>query len=929
MFIRLFVAVFLLATIRSHADDTLESRAQVTQSWGYRYLISFAPLTGDSTLDDSLSAPFSDALRLHVMAVWMSGFVFVRTIARTHDGPVVDEVGGIMVQGTTEVSLPVELMRSAPAIVTGYTVEVLSNVPICVATRYRFRYRTEVVHHLPVGAWGTDYRVVSLPQDRLRIGDRTRTFTPYTVITAAEDGTSVSVTPTAPMDGGASLGIMIPGRTYRIALNKGETIRLHGRRDDDLIRSGLSDITGTHVASDKPVSVLSGHDMIAVGTSGDDIVVHGTVVSDGVPLRNMVVEEMLPRQYAGTEFVTGMGLFDPASGGVDRDKVVLGDPDSYATRFVAMTDGTILSTYDTGQRNVIPVDTLDAGQYYTAWTDTAMVRYWHASNPALAVQFMTSKAMIGAGPDSDLVYGRPYMSVVPATQRMGRSGRFSTWSDRHGQTVALLTRIDDTVHVKFDGWKVSWVPGFSVIPVPGTRYCIIGGNVAGGYHRVDCDSGATALLWYNGHGVSASSAETYGSYGGMSFTTSDDDDSIAVSGEMECGYGRFTMTALGKDTGQARFFEVVAGILSNMTIVMGENNAAHDSISYELRISDMREDALAVVIASTTSGHILRRRYQYRGPILGGSPATIDFGRIKKGSPPVCHTVRVGRAAADSDSTPVTLKVRSTLPYIEIVPAIFHLSAGDSIDVRICMMTDDISGPITDTLWAVTGCDVEIPVCELRAEKGASGFTATDVDFGWLPLNREARMDAYLSNSGAGTVVITGYDRTMLDESGEFILEDLDRVLPLTIPGGSRYIIFVRFHPTGRPGPRFVGVPLFTNGAGPDTIVVLRGDAYDPSVDVHDDEEVRMSIGALAPSPVSASGIVSIPITTTIPGEMTMTLENIEGRIVGTELSDHLGKGDHMLKLNLAAFGATPGLYMVRLRSTTGLVKTLPLILTE
>lgn len=219
--------------------------------------------------------------------------------------------------------------------------------------------------------------------------------------------------------------------------------------------------------------------------------------------------------------------------------------------------------------------------------------------------------------------------------------------------------------------------------------------------------------------------------------------------------------------------------------------------------------------------------------------------------------------------------------------------------------------------------------CRWRVLNSELNFIAMDVDFGRLPLNAEVMKAAVLQNIGTSSVVTTGYDRTMLDQSGEFTLEGLDEALPLTIEGGSRYQFFVRFHPVEQPGPRFVGIPLFTNGVGPDTIVVLRGEAYDRSVGVRDDEEGTMETGIVAPSPASVSGVVSIPITMVTPGTVTMTLENVEGRIIGTELSDYLVCGNSVLRLNLAAFGATPGFHVVRLRLPRGLVKTLPLILTE
>lgn len=144
-----------------------------------------------------------------------------------------------------------------------------------------FSYTNDASLVLPTTAIGTEYYVMSYPT--LKIGQSdpfgggtTWLSSPgFVAVTAAEDGTTVSVTSTANVRAGTGVGAIAAGGTGKYTLDKGDVLQLEtavpsnqaaGCKDDPntgyIYCKGAQadDLTGSHITSNKTVSVIAGHD---------------------------------------------------------------------------------------------------------------------------------------------------------------------------------------------------------------------------------------------------------------------------------------------------------------------------------------------------------------------------------------------------------------------------------------------------------------------------------------------------------------------------------------------------------------------------------------------------------------------------------------------------------------------------------------------
>ncbi|MCY1061799.1 IgGFc-binding protein [Nannocystis sp. SCPEA4] len=230
---------------------------------------------------------------------------------------------------------------------------------------------------MPTTVWGTDTMV---------IGRNTHFGNPglYTVV-AREDGTTITVTPSA--TGGlvrAGGGIAADG-TGMVILDEGDVLQvLSADGAPPPNQPDPSDLTGTRVASDKPVMVLGGHYCTFIPVS--------VCCCDHLEELNLPVENLAKEYFVTTPLVKPLGE-NPF-------------PKARMVRVIATTDGTTL-TYDPPQ-NGAPVALAKAGDYAEIETD---VDFKISANFKIAV----SEYMLGQDAGGDT--GDPAMTIsVPIEQ---------------------------------------------------------------------------------------------------------------------------------------------------------------------------------------------------------------------------------------------------------------------------------------------------------------------------------------------------------------------------------------------------------------------------------------------------------------------------------------------------------------------------------
>ncbi|MDW8250286.1 MAG: IgGFc-binding protein [Myxococcales bacterium] len=244
---------------------------------------------------------------------------------------------------------------------------------------------------LPVNALGDEYFVASMtPLISAQASLITKTYLQlpgFFAVTATDDDTDVIVTSSAYVRGGDGVQEMAPGGSQTFKLHKGDVLQLlAGKVPDNQVQgcvsAGLSsefcsapktyDLTGTLVASSKPVMVLGGSDCARVPYS--------KAACDHLE------ETMFPVNTLGTEvIVTAPQAVKSAAAGD-------GKPDPYMLRVLSAVDNNQIKL----DPPIAPGGTLNRGAYADVpLTDKdVMVK---ATGPVLVVQYMLSADQVDPG----------------------------------------------------------------------------------------------------------------------------------------------------------------------------------------------------------------------------------------------------------------------------------------------------------------------------------------------------------------------------------------------------------------------------------------------------------------------------------------------------------------------------------------------------
>lgn len=214
---------------------------------------------------------------------------------------------------------------------------------------------------IPTSAWGTNYVAVNAAETDIAMASMN--------IVAMDDDTTVTLLPKAAVTGGGGIPAGPAGEAIDIVLNRGEHAQL----------TQVAELTGSIIASDKPVGLMAGHNCMRVPT-GVGACDHG--------------EQMVPAVSAlGHEYVGVM--HQPRAG----------EPGIW--RVVGAVDGTEL-TWSTAVGG--PTKLARGQSVWFSSADPFVVRSQDAEHPFLLFSYMSSSewkdGLAGLG-DPDFVLGVP------------------------------------------------------------------------------------------------------------------------------------------------------------------------------------------------------------------------------------------------------------------------------------------------------------------------------------------------------------------------------------------------------------------------------------------------------------------------------------------------------------------------------------------
>ncbi|XP_078695151.1 uncharacterized protein LOC144924079 isoform X4 [Branchiostoma floridae x Branchiostoma belcheri] len=270
------------------------------------------------------------------------------------------------------------------------------------------RYTTDGFLGLPVDVLGNEYFVASYTPS-------SRNYPSEFAVFGVEDGTSVSVT----LKG----AVYHDGRDYdagsviTFTLDRLEAVQFQG--------SDGSDLTGTHIVSDKPVSVMSG--------------VRCTKVPNKYKWRDHLVEHVPPVNTWGRRFVT-VPLAVRQAGDIFR--------------LVAARNGTTVNVTGLTPR------TLDAGDFLELDLSSSTYTTITSSHPIMVLQY--SKGTYSDGIDAD-----PFMMYLPPVEQFAADYTFATvdsLSTAYTSYVNIVIKTSQTSGLTYDGNPLPSSTTWSPIP---------------------------------------------------------------------------------------------------------------------------------------------------------------------------------------------------------------------------------------------------------------------------------------------------------------------------------------------------------------------------------------------------------------------------------------------------------------------------------
>jgi hypothetical protein len=229
---------------------------------------------------------------------------------------------------------------------------------------------------VPTPAWGTNYIAADAYEADGNLGFVNGN--PFLQIVAAEDGTTVTISPTAAIDGGNGVASTAQGQPQTYAMSKGQVIQF----------LQTAELSGSPISSDKPISVWGGNACmnIPVGTGACD----------------SGHQQLLPVKALGSEYL-GVRYRDRAAFANEAPPWTL----------VGAVDSTVL-TYDPGPPPGAPL-LINSGQTISFNAgDAFSVTSQDAEHPFYMAGHMTGALAIPNNPNDN---GDPeYVNVVPPEQ---------------------------------------------------------------------------------------------------------------------------------------------------------------------------------------------------------------------------------------------------------------------------------------------------------------------------------------------------------------------------------------------------------------------------------------------------------------------------------------------------------------------------------
>ena len=644
--------------------------------------------------------------------------------------------------------------------ITSQGINITSDVPITVYGINSIKLSSDMFSVIPVQNWGTEYYVMSYPNDIYR-GYTDMAPAKANIprksqfcIVASYDNTTVHITPKVQTSSGKPANV-----EYSVTLDAGETYLV---QSSDVVIGG--DLSGSRVRSDKPVGCLSGH------------VRTGVFQTFGFPWasKDHLVEMLTPVSSWGKSFITTPFVFsNQRNGNLFR----LTSATANTTVFVKSVTG-VSSAYNIPN----PGDIIEIDNLHEAAS-------WQSTSPIQIMQLMRH-----TGDGNDTPTYDPSMSGVPPLEQFVPKIIFQVPTNTASNprqfishTAMLVIETSALDNIRLDGIRLVDMEGLAITKIPDLEYYWVRIPILPGSHTFVADNGRfSGVLYGNGD------EDSYSLVLGTSLLPPNMNDKVApvLIADSTCGHIRGSVSEIsdGADNSGLNFIYVDKKTTVNYSYNIGNLTDTSTIYYFDAEIIDKNDEAHIDIIGRDRANnefsfthHYYPLKAEYSSKVL--TPASIDW----QSKPCYDYWVQNNSKipyqlkSITSDNPKIKITIDKTLPYT--------LAVGEKINYTICLDPNNQYGDIAGNVTLLYECD-KLQVIPVNAKVVAVNIEAEGIDFGRVYVDKDSCSYINIRNIGKDDITIRGI--TIEQNSGQFEYYT-QSIFPLIIKSGQTDSIKVCF----------------------------------------------------------------------------------------------------------------------------------------
>lgn len=658
--------------------------------------------------------------------------------------------------------LSAEVQDTVSEIPVSLGIEIISDVPVSV-NLFSSQYTTSDSYTaIPVDEWGTEYVVMSFPNDQyIGIdGNYSEVRPSEFMVIAAYDSTVIEFSPRSVTKLGKQTY-----NTYTQLLNKGDCYLVQSH-DAGI---GQADLTGTIVRGNKPFGFLSGH----VRSSVPQFLPRGRDSKDHL------IEMLMPVKSWGRIFVSTPFL----KPGVDEWGIFF-NPISDLFRVTSIYDNTVVT---------LETKSFKKDYYLNSPGDFVTIPYidesalWISNQPVQIGQFM-SRTKDGMG---DHNYYDPFLVMLPPVELFTRNIFFAVPGDiipKENQfvpdqfvahNITLLIHQQAIPSLTLDAIPVKDLPGIVFKQILNTPYYWAIFSLDTGKHSI-----SSAKTGFVGLSYGYGNKDSYGMVLGSDLKNpyEDDDDPPVLVLEDTCGMvnGTIYETLNPFNTG-IDYVYLLEDSTYNYTVDIDPITDTSTYITFRAKPDNIFQDGRFVIDYRDRYGNGGRYSYFYSGlnvdipdsisfnNIIYTDSLCVDFYIVNRGQ----DTIEIKDGILSGDLRLLDY-LESGLPH--------RLPPGESLKVQICFNPEGDSTELAAQMLFKFKCDFEHLV-KIKGSVLAPVLDSLGYDFGNVLVGDTVCNDVLIINKGNVPVRI---DSIIIPKYSVRFWPDTTGMFPVYIyPGGT------------------------------------------------------------------------------------------------------------------------------------------------